>query len=517
MNIPDPRDMTSLPGLMAIMEPEPGCEDFLVFDLENDRALTLDSRGVKESLHQQLTIFIDAKAQLQRLHIVPDPSLRVICLSTIKKLISKTPTDGINLPSFDSADDALSWIKHAAHEAFERISRLGMETLVALECQVIPVTIAMEERGLPFTPSRWLETLSRLEEETARIREKLNALLPSDNGFLLFGPDPIDLNNASSVKQSLEKLLGQKLEGTSQSSLKDFDHEAVKLFMTYREHSRMLSTYGETFLSKIVNNRLRGHFTPIGSVSGRFACHEPNLLALPNHPDFQACIEPAAPYKILHFDYGAFELRILAALSGDETLIKIFSDDKDIHCMVAQEIFNVEVTKTENAHLRDQAKVLNFGLIYGMGENALAKQLKISQGQAKALLQSYFKRFSRVHEFLTSLENAAKTEGFVATALGRRAYFSSDSGHDFGHIARVARNMPIQGTGADIMKLAMCRVFSALHRSALDAHLVNAVHDELVLECADVDAKAASRLVIDEMKAAFLAICPAVPAAISIS
>lgn len=515
MIMPDPKDIISEPGLIAIIKPSPGAAETWELDLANGSVLMTSPSRIREQLHHKLTILSDAKAELQRLRIEPDPQIRIICLSTIKKLIAKSITDDLNLPNFTNAEDALIWVRGALHEAFDRISRLDMEALVALECQVIPVTIAMEERGMPFKKSKWLAVLSRLAEEVERIKAKLNSLLPRDSGFLLFGPEPIDLNNANSVKQSLEKLLGQKLLGTSQSSLKDFDHEAVKLFLLYREHARMLSTYGEAFLANVDNDRLKGHFIPIGSASGRFACHEPNLLALPNHPDFQACIEPDAANIIMHFDYGAFELRILAALSGDETLIKIFADDLDIHSMVAQEIFNTEVSKTKNVHLRDQAKLLNFGIIYGMGEITLAKQLKISRSAAKNLLQSYFKRFSRVHEFLTALETKAKTEKFVATALGRRIYFSLDSEDDFGQISRIARNMPIQGTGADIVKLAMCRVYRRLYHAKLDAHLINAVHDELVIECAREDSEEATRLIIEEMKLAFLCICPAVPAAIS--
>lgn len=488
----------------------------LIADLAEERSSWAMRPGdIDEIVAANITLFTDAKAHLTQFGIIPTPRHKIVCLSTIKKLIAKNHGETINLPDLASATEAVAWLKTAAHEAFDRINKLGMAQIAAVECAVIPATLAMEQRGLPFDKTRWQHTLTGVAEECERLKHKLDELLPNDNGFLLFGQDPVDLNNANAVKASLEKLLGTKLKGTSQSSLKDFDHEAVKLVLRYREHARMLSTFGETFLAKIDNDRIKGHFTTISSASGRFACHDVNLLALPGDDAFQACLAPRAPYVIRHFDYGAFELRILAALCGDETLIRIFNDNLDIHAMVAQEIFGMPVSKTENAHLRDQAKVLNFGLIYGMGETALAKQLKISKGDANALLKNYFKRFSRVGQYLTSLEQMAKTKGYVETVLGRRAYLADYD--DEGLVARLARNIPIQGTGADIIKLALCRVWRRLHDEKIDAHVVNLVHDEIVLEAHEDHRARAEEMTMIEMHHAFTALCPTVTANVSAS
>lgn len=510
--------MPALPtsSLVALVEKSGAAGEVFVVDLADEACfVTAAPNEIETILRHNLTLLIDAKAALQSWHIKPQAELKIICLATIKKLIAKHHNEGLNLPEFSSNDDVVAWLKVAVPEAFDRIKKLEMSALAAVECAVIPAVIAMEQRGLPFNKERWQNTLSILDEDVAQLKRKLAELLPNDNGFLLFGQDPIDLNNAQAVKASLEKLLGVKLEGTSQSSLKDYDHEAVKLVLRYREHARMLSNYGEAFLDKIVDHRVRGHFTPIASASGRFACHDTNLLALPNDEQFQACITPRAPYRLTYFDYSGFELRILAALSGDETLIRIFHDEHDIHSMVAQEIFGVTVNKNENAHLRDQAKMLNFGLIYGMGDTALSRQLKISKGDAQALLHNYFKRFARVGEYLSSLESMAKTTGYVTTVLGRRAYFADYN--DAGLIARLARNIPIQGTGADIVKLALCRVHKRLHDEKLDAHIINVVHDEIVIEAHEDVHDEAVLIVVDEMKLAFESLCQAVPAAISMS
>ncbi len=498
-------------SLAAILPEDVGSSRIYIIDLAEEVGFSAPASGnVAQVLSKNLTIVADAKANLQTWQVDPHPALRVLCLATIKKLIAKHHSETLNLPSFASAKDVLPWLKQVAHEAFARINKLEMASLCALECRIIPAVMAMEKRGLPFAQSRWQDSLTGIEQECEQLKTRLHDLLPNDNGFLLFGQDPVDLHNANAVKAALEKILGTKLSGTSQSSLKDFDHEAVTLVLRYRELARMLSNFGEAFVAKIDDGRIKGHFTPISSASGRFACHDINLLALPNDETFQACLTPTPPYRVIHFDYGAFELRILAALSGDETLIRIFNDELDIHSMVAQEIFGSTVSKTENAHLRAQAKVLNFGLIYGMGENALAKQLSITKPAAHTMLQNYFKRFSRVGEFLTSLEVTAKTKGYVTTALGRRAYFTDME--DQNQMARLARNIPIQGTGADIAKLALARVYERLHGSGLDAHVINLVHDELVIEVHECDEEEATSLVVQEMKAAFEALCPEVAA-----
>ncbi len=376
--------------LLAILEKSPGSNTYWLVDPIDSTAVDFRARdGEWEQIKNHLLVFLDAKDFLTKCHIHPHPSTRVMCLSTLKRLVTKNFSEGLKRVEFTTAHDAISWSVDAITHALSKISSLHMEQLATLECQVIVATTAMESSGLSFNKSMWQHALSQLEQETSTLKASLHGMLKKDGGFLLFGEEPIDLNRHNDVKKALEDVLGIKLKGTSQSTLQDFDHQAVRLLLHYRENARLLSTYGEAFLERVINNRLFGHFTPIGSASGRFACHEPNLLALPNHPLFQACLIPNAPRKLLRFDYGGFELRILASLSKDPALIEIFSNNLDIHSIVAKAVFRTEVSKTKNAHLRDQAKVLNFGLIYGMGEHALAKQLtKISLRDAEMMLEN---------------------------------------------------------------------------------------------------------------------------------
>lgn len=458
---------------------------------------TLVSRERLESIFSsRLVILADAKSFLEKYRIKAHPGIRLLCLKTINLLCPKEPEISIETPLTQILEQILA--------------RDGLSQLISLECQLIPAVVWMQRKGLPFNKAAWQRSLSLFAKEAKDTKEKLSLLLKKDDGFALFGPEHIDLNNSSEVKKSLEKLLGFKIAGTSQSTLSGIDHEAVRLLLKYRTCDRMLNTYGEHFLYKVNDDRLRGEFIPIGCSSGRLSCQEPNLLALPNHPTFQACLTPTSSHKILRFDFGAFELRILAALSQDPILMDIFERGLDIHSMVAQTVFGQKVSKNENPHLRDQAKILNFGLIYGMGENSLSKQLKVPIYQAQKLFDRYFKKFSKVADFLQELEQAKKT-GHTKTALGRVTYF--DSSQDESRQLRVARNLPIQGTGADIIKLAICRVFKSLYN--LDAFLINAVHDELVVEVNNSIEDEIKSLVTFEMEQAHKSILPNVSADVS--
>ena len=509
---------TSQPYDLKALVPQAGLGNYWLISLCHQNILELSDAQVTDELSGlgNLLFVFDAKLLINKHNIKPTPSMRLVCLSTIKKLIHKNNLEAeLEIPVFSNNREALLWTNQALTTAFEKINKLNMQELIALECQVIPACVAMEKAGLPFNKVRWQKTLGLLETERAEYKAQLEPYFQKTDGFALFGPEAIDLQSPQEVKAKLEAILGVKLESTSQQSLKNFDHEAVRLLLKYREHSRMMSTYGENFLQTINNNRLYASFVPLGSASGRFACHEPNLQALPNDPRFQACLKPDVGRMLIYFDYGAFELRILAGLSDDPALLAIFNDGLDIHSMVAQAVFNTSVSKKENAHLRDQAKILNFGLIYGMGEHALARQLNISLKNAQNLMGQYFVRFPKVLQLLESLETKAKTHGYVNTALGRRVYFNGDESP--GLRGRLARNAPIQGSGADIAKLAFCKIFDVLYKNKQDAQLVNMIHDEFVVECGEDTREETELLVSKAMNDAFTAILPRIAPEVSIN
>lgn len=491
--------------------PKEGPEGFWVLDLDHKIVLSFSQLSDKKI---GTLICHDAKEVLSRGLLSIDSVTKLLCLATFKKLLAKDDKS-FQSPVFSGAEDAFSWLEKSLSWSFSAIKSRNIQSLVDLECALIPVLVHMEEAGLPFQKAPWLVQLGLIEEELVTLKKALEPFFIKQDGFLLFGQESIDLAQVSLVKERLEELVGHKIPGTSSSVLKSLDHEAARLLMRYRELERMLSTYGENFLAKIKNDRLHATFVAIASASGRSTCINPNLQALPNDPAFQACIKSKAPYGLLSFDYGGFELRILAGLAKDEELLKIFNNDQDIHSIVAETLFKVEVSGEKNAHLRAQAKIFNFGIIYGMGEKSLSAQLSISLREASTLMHNYFKRFSKLKQFLEGLEQQAKERGFVQTSLGRRAYFLD--GKDQAHTLRVARNIPVQGTGAEITKLALCRVHKSFIEQKLDASIVNMIHDEIVIECHQEQWTTVRDVVMREMHGAFNAILPSIKAEVSLS
>lgn len=490
--------------LCAILEQS---GSFLAFDLA-EGPISLPKEKLTEFLNHRICLLTDAKLFLEKNNIKPTTLMRLLCIKTINKILPK------EIKPFSMGFDLLE-NQLLVSQLLSAVEKAQIKELVSLECQLLPAIVSMQQNGLPFIKDKWQSYLDNLQKEAQITREKLGVFFKKKDGFALFGPESIDLNNSFTVKEALEDMLGYKIRSLTDSVLKDIDHEAAKLLLSLRASNRLLNTYGQQFLTKVNQDRLRGEFIPIGCSSGRLACQEPNLLALPNHPYFQACISPNPPYKLLRFDYGAFELRILAALSQDQAMLDIFARNADIHSMVAQAVFGKEVSKSINPKLRDFAKVLNFGLIYGMGEKSLSLKLNLPLHQAQKLLKSYFKKFVRVGQFLNELETQALTCGFVKTSLGRIAYFEEEF-KDRARIARVARNLPIQGTGADIIKLAICRVFKCLDQLKLDARLVNVVHDEIIIECNSAHETEVKNLIKKEMELAHSSILTGVHAEINI-
>jgi DNA polymerase-1 len=218
-------------------------------------------------------------------------------------------------------------------------------------------------------------------------------------------------------------------------------------------------------------------------------------------------------------DYVGAELRIIADRSEEPFFLHALAHDQDLHALVASRLFRREVSKEENPELRARAKAINFGLAYGMGPAALAGQLGCPQPEAERLLEAYFAAFPKVRSYLEGSATEGLRRGYVHTAGGRRYWFTDmrREGKDEASMRRVAKNMPIQGTNADMVKVAMARIARAVLEAGLDARLVNMVHDELVLEASDADADAAARLVAREMMSAGAEFVKKVPMTVDVA
>ncbi len=274
-------------------------------------------------------------------------------------------------------------------------------------------------------------------------------------------------------------------------------HPIIEEILEYRQVTKLKSTYADG-LAKAADGEGRVHsiFNQTGTATGRLSSSEPNLQNIPVRTElgriFRKYFVPQNDdYVLIDADYSQIELRILAHISGDEAMIDAFLSGEDIHTMTAARVFGVPADAV-TPELRKRAKAVNFGILYGIGEFSLSEDLGISRAQAKKYIESYLAGFPRISEYLDDIKEQARRDGYVSTMFGRKRKIAelSSSNKNLQHFGeRVAMNSPIQGSAADIIKIAMIRVRDELKKSGIDARLILQVHDELLLEahkdCAD--------------------------------
>ncbi len=284
-------------------------------------------------------------------------------------------------------------------------------------------------------------------------------------------------------------------------------HPAVSLLLQYRTLAKLKSTYCDSLLSAVAEDgRIHSTFNQTETRTGRISSLEPNLQNIPvRTPEgriFRKFFIAKEGYTLVDPDYSQIELRVLAHMANDKVMLDAFNTDADIHTRTAAEVFGLPedmITPT----LRSRAKAVNFGIVYGIGAFSLAKDIGVSNKEAKQYIESYLATFRGVDRFMTRTIEEAKENGYVTTVFGRRRYLpeiTSSNGMMRAFGERVARNAPIQGTAADIIKIAMINVFKKLKEENLDARLILQVHDELIIECAEDIKDVVSTLLKEEMQ-----------------
>jgi len=365
-----------------------------------------------------------------------------------------------------------------------------------IEKPLLPIIDKMEKRGV-LIDSKLLNDLNQNYSEQLREIEKkiwqeagmeFNVASPKQLGEILFNKLGL------SVKYQKKTSTGAKSTKESElQKMKDL-HPIIPLILEYRELSKLVSTYIEP-IPKMVDKqgRLYAKFIQSGTTTGRMASSNPNLQNIPigseNGKVIRKAFLASKGFKLVAFDYSQIELRIAAFLSQDSKLIEIFKSGKDIHSAVASEVFGVpedEVTKD----MRRQAKVINFGILYGMGVNALTQNLGSDRKTAQEFYNTYFEKFNGLAEYLDRTKIDAEKLGYTKTFFGRRRYFEGfKSKLPFIKAAaeRMAINAPIQGTSADIIKIAMKKVDNFIKENKLEEkiHLILQIHDELIYEIKD--------------------------------
>lgn len=396
-------------------------------------------------------------------------------------------------------DDILSYTKTNtiadSIKALEKIITDQDLTFVweEIEKPLIPIMVEMQEAGIAIDT----DVLKKLSEKHHKRLEELEKKIWEIAGEEFNIASPKQLGEILFVKMGIS-VKGQKKNASGGFSTKESELEKMKeehpiagLVLEYRELAKLLGTYIDT-IPQMVDGTSRLHPTSIqnGAVTGRMASANPNIQNIPNKTDVGREIRTAFVAKggsvLVSFDYSQIELRIAAFLSKDQNLIEIFRTGQDVHTEVASRVFGVkpsEVTKTMRSH----AKTINFGVMYGMGVNALRANMGVGKEEAQEFLDGYFNTFSGLAEYLERVKRETMQKGYTETFFGRRRYFPEiHSKLPFmkAQAERMAINAPIQGTEADVIKLAMIQIREYLKKEKLDGKvsLLMQVHDELVYE-----------------------------------
>ena len=413
--------------------------------------------------------------------------------------------DVLNFGNTDSFEVAKKMI-------FEELDKRNLRKVYeTIELPLIPITHRMEERGVkidkPFLEKlgkRYHTELSRLEKtiwEGAGVEFNINS--PKQLGEILF--DKLGL-----VGKNMKKT-GGGARSTRESELEKLRdlHPMVPMIFEYRELQKLLSTYIDAIPPQLdANNRLHTDFIPSGTTTGRMASLNPNLQNIPIKSELGKAIRnafiPEKGFTMVSLDYSQMELRIAAFLSGDKKLFEIFKKGVDVHASVAASVFKVPINEV-TSDMRRKAKVINFGILYGMGVLALKQNLGTSREEAQTFMNEYFETFSTLAAYIDQVKADAARKGYTETFFGRRRYFEGlDSKIPYirASAERMAFNAPIQGTEADVIKLALIEVDAYIKKEKLedDVYPLLQVHDELVFEIRDDKAEEVSKKILEIME-----------------
>ncbi len=398
------------------------------------------------------------------------------------------------------------------------------DTIINVEHQLIPVLVKMELEGVKID----IKTLSNVEHELNELSNSTKIQIQQLSNL------EVNLNSSEQVSKLLfedlkiqPKITKKSKKGyysVDKSHLNKLlnDHEIIRLLLNYRKTTSLLQFCDQLKDVNPKTKRLHGNFNQIGTATGRFSCSEPNLQNIPNvklkaqetnrlkvlESKFREVFIPKKGCQFIGADYSQIELRVTAEMSQDAFLLKAYNEDLDIHILTASEVFKVKFSEVSEEQ-RSIAKSINFGLIYGKTANGLAESLteitkkSHSVEQAQKVMDDYFKRFSGVKSFLDGLIVFADKYGYSQTIYGRKRPIpelcsSKMSEREKGK--RLAMNSPIQGSAADIIKMAMIACSKAILKNNLQSKLVLQVHDELLFEVPDNEISIMEKLVKNEME-----------------
>ncbi len=387
-----------------------------------------------------------------------------------------------------------------------------------LEMPLVPILADMELAGIRLDKSFLDEFAAQLEGWLAEIESTIyeqagrefNINSPQQLSEVLF--DVLELEPPDRTRKTASGYYS-----TAASVLEELrrDHSIVELVLEHREVAKLKSTYADALRDEINPNTGRVHtsYNQTGSVTGRLASSEPNLQNIPIRTELGRQIRKAFTAGdenvLLAVDYSQIELRVVAHISQDEAMLTAFAEDQDIHATTAAAVFGVDIGEVD-AEMRRRAKAVNFGLLYGMSPYGLTRSTDLTLAEAEDFVEAYFERFPGMKRYLDQTREKARRDGYVETLLGRRRYFPQlkQGGPPVSQQARAraereAINAPIQGTAADIIKLAMLRLPDALDEADLSARMLLQVHDELVFEVPEAELEPSLSVIQGVMQSAY--------------
>jgi len=387
--------------------------------------------------------------------------------------------------------------KENLEDLFFNIEMPLMEVLAKMEL----AGISLDEKWLAQESIDLENDLRQLESKIFEFSgEEFNMNSPKQLGEVLFEKmqlDPKAKKTKTGQYATSEDVL-QKLASK---------HEIIKHILEYRTYQKLKSTYVDALPSQIDRDeRVHTNFSQTTAATGRLASVNPNLQNIPirtlRGQQIRGAFVSAEGKKIISADYSQIELRLIAEISGEENMIKAFQNGEDIHASTAAKLFKIpleEVSKTQ----RSQAKTVNFGIIYGQGAFALAEQTGLSRTEAKQMIEAYFETYPKLKEYMAEQVSKARQLGYVETILGRKRHLKDINSNNFvvrGHAERNAVNAPVQGSAADVVKMAMIKIQKELEKEKLETKMLLQVHDELIFESPINEVEVASNIIKIEME-----------------
>lgn len=388
----------------------------------------------------------------------------------------------------------------------EKLKKTGMESLYdEMELPCLYALYEMEKNGIRVDGEALHQygkkLRTRIEELTAEIHamagEEFNINSPKKLGEILF--EKLGLKNGKKTKTGYSTS-AEVLEKLTNA------HPIIPRILEYRQLTKLNSTYAEGLAGYIrADGRIHGKFHQTVTVTGRISSADPNLQNIPTRMplgrEIRKVFIPEEGSVFVDADYSQIELRVLAHMSGDAALIAAYQADEDIHAITASQVFDVPLDQVDST-LRRKAKAVNFGIVYGISSFGLGQDLDISRKEAEGYIEKYFATYGKVKEFLDRTVEDAKKNGYTVTMFGRRRPIpelasSNFMTRSFGE--RAAMNAPVQGTAADIIKIAMVRVNRRLKEEHLQSKLVLQIHDELIIETKKEEVEIVQKLLVEEM------------------